>query len=62
MKIASKRYVCLVVFMSICFQARALSAHTAETEKINFLVGTQSLRRVNQVREYCTVYRIDRLQ
>ncbi|XP_068201072.1 EARP-interacting protein homolog isoform X2 [Palaemon carinicauda] len=31
------------------FQARALAAHTAETEKINFLVGTQSLRRVNQV-------------
>ncbi|KAK7019433.1 Protein tssc1, partial [Halocaridina rubra] len=31
------------------FQARALTAHTAETEKINFLVGTQSLRRVNQV-------------
>lgn len=31
------------------FQARALTAHTAETEKINFLVGTQSLRRANQV-------------
>lgn len=31
------------------FQARALAAHTAETEKINFLVGTQSLRRINQV-------------
>ncbi|KAG7162851.1 EARP-interacting protein-like, partial [Homarus americanus] len=31
------------------FQARALAAHAAETEKINFLVGTQSLRRVNQV-------------
>lgn len=31
------------------FQARALAAHTAESEKINFLVGTQSLRRVNQV-------------
>nr|XP_027208818.1 EARP-interacting protein homolog [Penaeus vannamei] len=31
------------------FQARALAAHTAETEKINFLVGTQSLRRTNQV-------------
>lgn len=32
------------------FQARALAAHTAETEKINFLVGTQSLRRTNQVK------------
>ncbi|KAG0713803.1 EARP-interacting [Chionoecetes opilio] len=31
------------------FQARALAAHSAETEKINFLVGTQSLRRTNQV-------------
>lgn len=31
------------------FQARALAAHAAETEKINFLVGTQSLRRINQV-------------
>ncbi|XP_076039917.1 EARP-interacting protein homolog [Oratosquilla oratoria] len=31
------------------FQARALCAMTAETEKINFLVGTQSLRITNQV-------------
>ncbi|KAF2353818.1 WD40 repeat [Trinorchestia longiramus] len=31
------------------FQTRALTAQLAETEKINFLVGTQSLNNVNQV-------------
>ncbi|KAA0192788.1 hypothetical protein HAZT_HAZT009180 [Hyalella azteca] len=31
------------------FQARALAAQVAETEKINFLVGTQSLHNTNQV-------------
>lgn len=30
-------------------QARALTAQTAETENIRFLVGTQSLRAENQV-------------
>lgn len=49
------------VFFSACFQARALTAQTAETDAIRFLVGTQSLKFDNQVSE-CThgmVYAVD---
>ncbi|XP_060081010.1 EARP and GARP complex-interacting protein 1-like [Ylistrum balloti] len=37
------------VIYGLEFQARALSAQTAETDKIRFLVGTQSLRAENQI-------------
>ncbi|CAH1773380.1 unnamed protein product, partial [Owenia fusiformis] len=37
------------VIYGLEFQARALTPQTAETEAIRFLVGTQSLRHVNQV-------------
>jgi len=38
----------LILFLFL--QARALTAHMAETESIQFFVGTQSLRCDNQVR------------
>jgi WD40 repeat protein len=37
------------VIYGLEFQARALTAHTAETEAIEFFVGTQSLRCENQI-------------
>lgn len=39
------------VFFLSTLQARALTAQTAETDAIRFLVGTQSLKFDNQVRE-----------
>lgn len=38
-------------FFLSTLQARALTAQTAETDAIRFLVGTQSLKFDNQVRE-----------
>lgn len=37
------------VIYGLEFQARALTAQTAETDAIRFFVGTQSLRFENQV-------------
>ncbi|XP_070556827.1 EARP and GARP complex-interacting protein 1-like isoform X2 [Ptychodera flava] len=39
------------VIYGLEFQARALTAHTAETENIRFFVGTQSLKFDNQVHQ-----------
>uniref|UniRef100_A0A8C1KMI3 EARP complex and GARP complex interacting protein 1 n=1 Tax=Cyprinus carpio TaxID=7962 RepID=A0A8C1KMI3_CYPCA len=46
-------WLCIInawaVVLSACFQARALTAQTAETDAIRFLVGTQSLKFDNQI-------------
>jgi hypothetical protein len=55
---------CVCVSQRFChgfslLQARALTAHTAETEAVQFFVGTQSLRCENQV---CCKFELDAVQ